>query len=363
MADPPSKKTNTVNKTISPFYNIIISFVNLLIFPVIFILYFFAFYYLRFSLTFPIAMLLLLILHIGIAGVFGTKMMNHDVNYDDFLLNIFDIDLKNHNTRQFYLFFQIFKIIIYIGPFASWVLLLASLGLVIDVLNRLGFYNDKSDIFNYLNDAYRNLLHYIIIFFIISILFIFILYGITSSQVIRKDSSFKENINFNWITYTPIRLLSTTILLLSFITYYILSGFNSNLFLGFGIGLSILFYLMNIIFNTIDLTSFYTSWRFAIIGFLGLNMMFLIIAIPFIYVFYYSIFYESYTILIPLVTWLLITIYNCIIINILYANKPNNTINIQYIVSLIIVILMISSSVTLYNSLVFNNNIRIITNG
>jgi len=352
-----SSNKTSVNNNSSPFYNIIINFVKLLKFPVIFILYIFAFYYSGFSLTFPIALLLLLILHVVFAGLCWLE-----VKYDDFF---FDYEKGDRTTINY--FFKALQYIIYVGPFASWVFLLASLALVIDFLNRLGFYLDKSDIFKYLSNQYRRILHYVIIFFTISINIIFILYGINLGGLISKTDTHHKTISFDWITYIPVRLLSTTILLFSFITYYIYSGFNQNYILGFGIGLSILFYLTNIIidniFGTKNQISGTTFWKMVFCLFLFINIVSPLVFIIVIHELYKYMFTESYVIFLPLVTWFVISIYNFFITVLLFLNKANNSINIQYIVSFIIFLLLGFSSTTLYYSVLLNNNIKVITDG
>lgn len=368
---------------ISTFYGIINYFVSFFKFTVFFILYIFVFFYSGNSFTFPISILLLLILHIMFAGGGWFGQSQGNLAYQDFFFNIFDIEKKDKNVdKTLFYFYQALKYIIYVGPFASWVFLLASIALVIDFLNRLGFYNEKSDIFKYLNDQHRQILDYIIIFFTLSINILFILYGISYSGVIRNPTPTTENnennttnlnttpnkdfINLDWITYTPVRLLSTTILFFSFFTYYFFTGFNENYIFGFGIGLCILFYLLNIVMDdkfkkNID-KEYTRDWNAVILIFLTINIMGSIGAIPVIYLLFKYIIQETHAIFIPIVTLFCVSVYN-LIVNILYIFKTNGplNINIKLIVSLIICFLIAFSSTTLYFSVFLNENIKVIT--
>jgi hypothetical protein len=301
-------------------------------------------------------------------------------------MNNFDMDKKDNKDNKvdktLFYFCQALKYIIYIGPFASWVFLLASIALIIDFLNRLGFYNDKTDFFKYLNHQYRQILDYIIIFFTLSINILFILYGISYSAVIRNpipttDTNQNNNpnlntipnkdfINLDWITYTPVRLLSTTFLFFSFFSFFFFSGFNDNYIFGFGVGLCILFYLLNIVMDDKfkkNIRKEYTrDWSVVIFIFLTINIVCSIGAIPVIYLFFKSIIQETHAIFIPIVTLFCVSVYNLIVI-ILYIFKTNGplNINIKLIVSLIICLLIAFSSTTLYFSVYLNENIKVIT--
>jgi len=159
------KKAKAENNTISTFYGFINNFVHFLKFPVFFILYLFAFFYSRVSYTFPIVLLLLLILHFVFAIICFIGYKSNEVFYDDFFINFhynhYNYQITNKDTFIF-LFFKAFQFFFYIAPFVSWVFLLASIALLISLLNRLGFYNDNHDFFYFLNQPQRHFLHSIV---------------------------------------------------------------------------------------------------------------------------------------------------------------------------------------------------------
>lgn len=368
------KKPNTEDTIVS----YISKFVYYLKYPIIFILYIYAFNYLFITNTLPLSFILLLILHIFILGI---AYLDKDiVNYDDFNLDIFNAD--NNTNTPIDVLYKICQTIIYIIPAVSWVLLFVSLALVIHVLDRLGFYKNKSNVFQYLGNTYSYILYLIIIFFIISISILFILYGISWFKLIRNGTQVVNEIqSYDWITYTPIRLLSTTILLLSFITYYILTGYTENNTLSFGIGLCIVYYLINILvskghkegsttlkellknipgkiasfdFKKINITSNETVYNFCI-GFIIINLI-----CSFILTFVF--FEKSKELSIPFITWFLVSIYNVIVFYLFFKGN-NNNVNIKYIVLLIIIILIVFTSITLYYSALLHQNAKMKTDG
>lgn len=325
-------------------------------YPVLFILYVFCFNYLLVANTLPISFILLIILHISILGLAYSDRGKFD--YNDFMFN---------DTFTGNIFIDIFKYIVYIGPISSWVLLLFGIALVISVLNRLGYYRDKSDIIQYFGSKGVFYLRLVIGFIMISTLIIYILYAFNLLQLLKN----RVNISYEWITYTPFRLLSTTLLLISFIIYYVLTGYTNNAILVFGIVTSIIFYFFNIINK--DIINVTDARKPSTLVVNSLSVIFFyynaIIAVLLILkssIGYVFMRHETKLLLFPLITWFFISLYNIIISGALTKNTKearNNNTNIKYISSILIVILIILSSLTVHYSVLLDNQLKVTTDG
>jgi hypothetical protein len=322
-------------------------FVNLVSntkYPTLFILYILATTSLFHMHTFPLAFLLLLFLHLFIPALAFSDF--HSLSFSDLFFG-----------HTFYFFHSLFAT----STFFCWALLFIAIALVVSVLSRLDFYKEQVNPFTYFNGKYFLYLQLVIGCILFSTILIFILYFFNLFQLLRNN----PKISYDWITYTPLRLLSTTILLISFIVYYVLTGYTNNIVLVFGIALSIVFYFYNIINkgftkrtgksfdcvnNEIPTFLFCTLNIYASLFLIGMSM-----------VYYVFIETESKLILLPFITWFFVSIYNIVVSVLFTKDRESNHTNMQYISCLLIVILTVLSSLSVYYSYLINKHFEVVT--
>jgi hypothetical protein len=347
-----SSSTTTTTTSLSDGFSFgswFVNFTSFIKFPVFFTLFYLSFFYLLFYNTLPIALLLLIFIHTA----FGT------FSAFDYLFGskFFDYSRFDFSSRDDTPFISFVLYIIFIGFASSFVLLFVSIAIIIAVFDRLGFYRDKSNLFEYFDSKSLFNLCLVIVFLFISTIIIFILYAFNRFGLLGGKYS------IDWITYTPIRLLSTTILLVSFIIYYSLTEYKNNSILVFGIVLSIVFYFFNIINK--DIRKYKNPDKYEINGvsaiFFFFNAIASIIIIVKSAVSYVFMKHETHMIFIPLVTWFLISVYNMIVAGRLTKDSKENVMNMKYISSILIVILIVLSSLTVYYSSLLNNHFQVTT--
>jgi len=244
-------------------------------------------------------------------------------------------------SATFYDFFLLF-----IGTLSGGGLLFVSIALVIAVLSRLGFYLDKTDISEYFDRQSMLKLNLIIVLLIVSSLIIYTLYIFTSLGLLKEN----KDISYDWIAYTPIRLLTTTILLVSLIVFYVLTGYTSNYILSFGIILIFMYYYLNVNPNVKFLQPFYF-----------INIVISLIVILLSVILYVFMRYDVKMLFIPLASWFLISIYNIVISNNRIFKTINNKMTIKYITSVLVIALLILSSLSVYYSSLLNKQFQVTT--
>lgn len=315
--------STTENKLKELFNN----FTHVLKYIVIFILYVFAFNYMYINNTLPISFILLLILHISILYLIRLdfKIFSGGYNYSIFYNNIGFL----------------FGLLTFLGPFLCWVMVFIALALIISTFDRLKFYKNIGNTVD-LEEIDEFELSIIKILVISSTIIFAILYGFVYSGLLKNPIregvqlflSLNENSNL-----IP-RLIMTTILLISFVVYFLLVNV-SNITIGLGISFIVFLYFFNFIYHQfrnkiID--------RFLVIIYI---LSILIICGGLIYSCYFKVI-EYFYALIPSFVWLFYIYY------IIYPDKrvfnkstESNKSNI-YLFSSFVVILYIISLLLLY---------------
>ena len=319
------------NSTI--FANSFFNIINAFKYVVLFMLYVVAFYYSFIKNTIPISFLLLLILHIFILGLTIS---------DSNKLTLFKFD--EIDNLPFPIINTLFKYLIYTGPVISWILLLISLSFIVHIFSRLNYYYNKSGDSLYLDETENNDFTILKTLLISSYIIIIILYGTSLNSVTTTNVSLQQVQMGSLVN----RLFMTSILLFSFLLYFRLISVKNYTFFWIIISFIILLYAFNCIFD-FQKGKLFRNFKLIYIGcFIGLLT---IIGSLLSFVFYKN--YDSLIALIPLLVWFIYVIYMGIC---LFNNNLFN-VNLSYIIILLITVLCILSSLSVYYGIKLNKEL------
>ena len=215
--------------------NLFNNFTHVLKYIVLFILYVFAFNYMYINNTVPISFILLLVLHISLIRLVRLDL---PIFSDGYNFSIFN------NNIGF-----LFGLIVYLGPYLCWCMVFIALSLIISTFDRLKLYNNIGETVD-LGKINALELSIIKLLVISSNIIFAILYGFVYSGLLKNPIhvGIKTFLNLNENSNLIPRLIMTTILLISFVVYFLLANV-SNITMGFGISFIILLYFFNFIYH------------------------------------------------------------------------------------------------------------------
>ena len=311
------------------------NFAHVLKYIVIFILYVFAFNYMYINNTVPISFILLLFLHISILGLVRSdlRFFKERYNYSIFGNNMWTLP----------------GVLIFIGPFICWCMVFITISFIISMFSRLNFYSNVGEKVD-LGDTSTFELSVVKILIILSSVIFAILYGFVYIGLLNGDLH-KGVITFldlrDVSTLIP-RLIITTILLFSFVVYFLLTN-ASNITMGLGISFIICLYFFNFFYEQIKGKIIYR-----LLEVVSVLSVFVIFGWLIYICCVNSIDNFNFYVLIPYFVWLFY---------ILYMIKPrtNNINNGKsdksniYLYSLFVVILYVISGLSLYYGAIVKN--------
>jgi len=305
------------------------NFTHVLKYIVVFILYVFAFNYMYVRNTVPISFILLLFLHISILvlviGDFNTlsRQYGYSIFYDN-------------------LWFPI-SLLVFLGPLSCWVMVFIAISFIISLFSKLKLYNnvEKTDDLEETESFEMGIIKILIILstIVFAILYGFVYSGLLQQNKLQEGLKIQEGLKTFLVldqesTLIP-RLIITTILLVSFVVYFLLTN-ASNTIIGLGISFIILLYLFNFFYQ--QFKNKYLDRFFSIIFIISIFAIFTGI----IYIIYVNAIEYLYA-LIPSFVWFFY-IYYMIFNNV----KKRSNMNSIYLYSSLVIILYIVTGLLFY---------------
>ena len=309
------------------------NFAHVLKYIVVFILYVFAFNYMYINNTVPISFILLLFLHISILGLVRSDLR--------FFAGKYDYSIFGNNL------WTLPGVLIFIGPVVCWCMVFITISIIISMFSRLKFYSNvgKKDDLEHTSLLELSVVKILLILssFIFAILYGFVYVGLLKSDI-RQDirQGVKTFLDLKNESSLIPRLIITTILLISFVVYFLLSN-ASNISMGLGISFIICLYFFNFIYEQINGKM--------------INRILNIVCVLSVFVFFGWLVYicavnvvENVYMLIPYFVWLFY---------IIYMVYPGSNVGVRdktniYLYSSIVVILYVISGLALYYGVLVN---------